>query len=242
MPFEEGHPTLTGCLAWIPLKNVVKKQLFGGRYLRLWDYFTMLGFQYESGAILGRARCDKLNVLVRMLMREENKVDEFMKFLQDASSDRLNRFRNEIGKDPESFYDFISLKECDRVLGGATGLTWNVLVEEYLRGNKEVVKAFAHKVSLGVATDKSRIFGLEGIGFGSSFPELTESMYKNAYENVDVGEWAEARAHGLDIPEKPEVIPFEEREESLLQVVAAYVTEYYPELLDPLDLRGHLEV
>jgi hypothetical protein len=33
-----------------------------------------------------------------------------------------------------------------------------------------------------------------------------------------------------------------EQEEAVLQMTAAYASEYYPELLDPLDLRGHLAV
>jgi hypothetical protein len=242
MPFKEGQPTLTGVLSWIPLKHVVKERPFGGRYLRVSDYFTMLGFQYENCALLGRARCDKLNVLTRMLVREENKVEEFTKFLQNASSDRLNRFRNEVDEEPKSFYHFISIKEYDSVLVSAFGLPLDELILLAVRSRKikEAKKLFDRKVPLEVATDKARIYGLEGIGFGSSFPELTERMYKNAYENVDMDMWAEARKMGVDIPEKPDIVSLEEREEIVLQMVAAYTSEFYPELLDPLNLRDYL--
>jgi hypothetical protein len=243
MPSKEGQPTLTGILSWIPLRLVVKKKLFGGRYLRVYDYFTMLGFQYETCALLGRARCDKLNILVRMLVREENKVDELIKSLQDVSSGRLNRFRNETGEDPKSFYHFISIKEYDSVLVSAFGLPLDelVLLAAHSHQIKEAKKLFEHKVPLDVATDKARIYGLEGIGFGSSFPELTEKMYKNAYENVDIDMWTNAREMGVDIPEKPDFIPLEEREKQILTTTAVYAAEFYPELLDPLDLRGYIE-
>jgi hypothetical protein len=80
--------------------------------------------------------------------------------------------------------------------------------------------------------------GYYGLGFGSSFPELTVKMYKNTYENnIDMNEWAEARSFGLNLPEKPDFIPLEERENEILQTVASYTNEYYPELLDQLDLR-----
>lgn len=238
MPFEEEHPTLVGIMAWIPVKMAVKKQLFGGRYIRLWDYCAALGFQYESGAILGRARRDKLNVMAKMLAPEKI-ADELIKDLHDEASNRLNQYRNEIGKEPSSFHEFISMRQLDRLLG-AVGYTWIKLCEEYTRGNKGVVKIFDHKVSLELALRNLRMYGLEGIGFGSSFPELTEGMYKNASENVDLGSWAEVRAFGVDIPEKPDVIPFEEREESILVIAAAFATEFHPELVDTLELRGLL--
>ena len=92
-------------------------------------------------------------------------------------------------------------------------------------------------MSLVVAYPDIEGFGLEGIGFGASFPELTKRMYRNAYEGIDTHLWSEARAHGLAIPEKPEIVSLEEREATVLQMVAAYASEYYPELLDPLDLR-----
>ena len=56
-----------------------------------------------------------------------------------------------------------------------------------------------------------------------------------------MNEWAEARSYGLNIPEKPDFIPLEEREKEILAIVAGYTSEYYPELLDPLDLRDYLD-
>jgi hypothetical protein len=243
MPFKEGQPTLTGVLSWLPLKPVVKERRFGGRYLRAFDYFYMLGFQYENCALLGRAYYDKINLLTRMLVREENKVDELVKNLQDVSSNRLNKFRNEVGEEPKSFYHFISMREYDSVLVRAFGLPLDelILLAARSREIKEVKKLFDREVPLEVATDKARIYGLEGIGFGSSFPELTEKMYKNAYENVDMDMWTKAREIGVDIPEKPDFIPLEEREKPILTAAAAYAAEFYPELLDPLDLRGYIE-
>ena len=57
-----------------------------------------------------------------------------------------------------------------------------------------------------------------------------------------MNEWAEARSFGLNIPEKQDIIPIEERENEILQTVASYATEYYPELLDQLDLRNYLNI
>ncbi len=248
MPFKEGQPTLTGVLGTIALRMVIKESTFG-RPVRLGDYFTMLTFHYENCALLGRARCDKLNVLVKTLV-PENKVDDFIKFLQDVSSNHLNEFRNETGEDPKSFYHFIATKELDRVLVSAFGIHPVELILLAVRSRKikeagklikEAKKLFDQKVPFETAMNQARIFGWEGIGFGSFFPELTERMYKNAFENVDMDMWANARKMGVDIPEKPDYIPLEEREELILTATASYVAELYPELLDPLDLRGYIE-
>ena len=105
-----------------------------------------------------------------------------------------------------------------------------------------MIKACDEKVPLEKAEPSIKAFELEGIGFGSSFPELTEKMYRNTLENIDRDVWAEMRAHGAPITEKPRIVSLEELEEATLQMVVAYASEYYPELIDPLDLRGHLNV
>lgn len=238
MPYEEGQPTLTGCLAWIPMKQIVKTAVFGGRSVRLYNFVEALPFQYESGAILGRARRNKQNVLEKMIVIPSATEGQLMKILQDEAKERLEKFRNEVGKEPDTFGEFIFERELEK----ATGLSLIDSFEAYKHGNKKILKVFDEKIPLEQAQDIMRMFGLAGIGFGSAFPELTERMCRNSTENIDMDKWSFARAHGLDIPEKPDIISLEEREESLLQIVAAYTAEYYPELLDPLDLRGYIDI
>jgi hypothetical protein len=242
MPYDAEQPTLTGVLSWIPLKHLVKKRVFGERYLRLWDFFTTLSFQYESGAILGRAKRNKISTLADLLVVPGLEISKSVKLMQDQAKDRLEKFRNELGKEPDTFHEFIFNREFNRVLVESIGMT---LDELFLRSVKEqkdiVVKVSDHKMSLDIATHHARIFGLEGIGFGSVFPELTESMYKNAYENVDKDSWSFWRAHGLDIPKEPDIVTLKEREDGVLATLAGYTYEFYPELLDPLNLRVYLE-
>ena len=61
-------------------------------------------------------------------------------------------------------------------------------------------------------------------------------------ESVDMDLWSEMKAIGVNLPEEPTPISLEEQEKTVLQMVATYTSEYYPELLDPLDSRGHLAV
>lgn len=235
MPFKEGQKSLTGFLSEVPLKQALKKKRFGGQYLHLWDYFLTLTFQFESGAILGRAKHDKINTLTNMLVVPGTEINKFTKFMHDKANGHLEKYRSEHGTEPNTFYDFIFDIELKRVFGSSL----NKVYEEYMHRNKEVVKLFDHKVSLDIAWPGIEGCGMGGVGFGCSFPELTEKMYKNATEYIDTGKWTEARRYGVDIPRNPNVVSFEEREESVLAIVAAYTSEYYPELVDPLDLQPH---
>lgn len=267
MPYKEGQPTLVGSLAWIPLKPVVRKRLIGGRCLTLFNYLACVGFQYESGAILGRALRSRLPVFERLLAQPKSEGD-FIQFLQYMAKKRLDEFHEYAAKQEEDdrwFLQLVANSRPDKLSEWRYEIEhrarqeypdrqpakFSVLAEFIFREelcyeiprvpSEERLRALNENISLESVLDSLRRFGEEGIGFGSQFPELTEKMYRS-HENIDMDKWSEARSHGLDIPEKPDMISLEEREESLLQIVAAYTAEYYPELLEPLDLRNYLEV
>jgi hypothetical protein len=162
---------------------------------------------------------------------------DFINWLQEKSKQRLEKFETEVGKQPDRFDEFILFRELE-----SAGLSVKDAFEAYRQGNRKIMKAYDKRVSLKEAEPTIKMFTLEGIGFGTFFPELTEKMYRNAYEKIDADAWSEARAHGLAISEKPTIISLEEQEQTVLGMVAAYTAEYYPELLDPLDLKGHLPV
>jgi hypothetical protein len=230
MPFQDTQPSLTGYLIQWNLNQVVKTKLFGGRYLSLWDYFATLGFQYESGAILGRAKRDKINTLVNILVVPGTEINGFIKAFQDAAKARLDTFIDEAGKEPDTFDDFIAMRAL-RKLG---------CFEEPGQGLKALKKVGKQKVPFKKVWADVQTYGTEGIMFGSSFPELTEKMHKNANEHIDMEGWSEARKYGLDIPEKPDTQSLEEREAWVLGLAAVYVAEFWPEFLDSLDLKDYM--
>ncbi len=228
MPWKEGQPSLMSFLGMTAVTEVTETRLFGGCYIRLLNFLGLLSHLYESGAILGHARRNKLRILVKMLVLPGGEINKFIKIYRDAAKERLDTFRNEVGNEPDTFNEFTVLRALDCLTGPSPDL-------------KTLKKVFSRKVQLEKAWLDIQTFGVEGIAFGNSFPELTERMYRNSYENYDMDKWSFARAQGLDIPEKPDIISLEEREGSLLQTVAAYTSQYYPELLDPLDLGGCLD-
>jgi hypothetical protein len=242
MPYKEGQPLLMGCFAWIPLKLAVRKKLFGKRYITVFYYSQTLAFQYETGALLGCTMRDKLDIFHKMLVKPGTDINRSIAFIHSEAKDRLKKFIEEESKEPDTFYDFIALKELEK----ASKVMGISIDDDYEYKNrkrhfKDLRKLWGHELALDDVYKNILNCGLYGLGFGSSFPELTVRMYKNSYEDINMNKWAEARSHDLNIPEKPDIIPLEEREKEILQIVAAYTAEFYPELRDPLDLTGFNE-
>jgi len=237
MPYKKGEqPTFIGFLSIPIVTKAAKTRLFGGPYIRFYDLCAVLSYLYTTGAILGRAKRNKLSILAKLFSipgTEKENIDG----LQEEATKRLVKFKNEVGNEPDTFNKLIFFRELE----SAIGLGMEDWFKAYTEGDTKIMKIADKKVPLEKAEPSIKWFGLEGIGFGSSFPELTEKMYRNSYENIDIDVWAKHRAHGLAIPEKPTIISLEEQEEIVLQMVAAYTSEYYPELLDPLDLRGYID-
>jgi len=180
-----------------------------------------------------------------MLVKPGTDINRSIAFIQSEAKARLKKFTEQKGKEPDTFNDFIALTELEeaaKVMG--LSIDEDAYYQDPKSHLKNLGKLYSHEVALDDVYKNILNCSLYGIGFGSRFPELTVRMYKNTYENIDVDmkEWAEARSYGLNIPEKPDFIPLEEREKEILAIVAGYTGEYYPELLDPLDLRGQLEV
>jgi len=254
MPYKKGQPTLIDYLGTEPVTRLAKQRFFGGRYLRYDDHYSILAFIYESGAVIGRARCDKLSILEKMF-EAPWLGPEPIKFSQEEAKERLDAFREEVGRALHSFLEFILLKEVENIvkltakydmgqLIGKGPVSMSDLNHGVRKRWEKIEEALNKKVPLVSAEFEIRMHGREGIGFGGSFPELTERMYRNLNETTDPLEWYKGRAFGLvpNIVREVPVISLEEREDNILKIVAFYASEYYPELLDPLDLRGYLDV
>lgn len=231
MPYKQGQISLVNFLSIPVINKVTKTRLFGGRYLHLSDVFKVCSHLYLTGAILGRARRNNLNTLAKILVVPGTE-EENMNWLQERARARLAKFRNEVGGEPDTFDEFI-------LSGGlkGVGLIPTKGRESYTHEDKKI--DFNMKVPSEIAEYGMKTCLLEGICFGGSFPELTERMYEKAKNAEDA--WTDTWAHGLAIPKELTAMSFEEAEENILQIVAAYASEYYPELLDPLDLRNYLE-
>ncbi len=224
MPDKETQQTFMGFIGIPIVTKVAKTRLFGGPYIHFYGYLMVYSYLYENGAILGRARRDKITELAKLFSIPGTEAEN-VNSLQEQAKARLEKFEGE----PNSFYMFFISGELEKIdLSLSADL--NVLR-----------KAFEEEWPLEKVEPLIKMYGLEGIGFGSSFPDLTEKIYRNSHESIDMDVWSEAREHGLFFPEEPARISLEEQEETILQMTATYASEYYPELVDPLDLRSYLD-
>lgn len=145
-------------------------------------------------------------------------------WLQRVVKERLDRFRTEFGKEPDSFIDLY-------IVSGISDIGQSLADSD----SKTLTKALRGKYSLKLCFDYMCWAILEGIVFGGSFPELTEKMYRKW-----TAESLTCETRLAQYLSKERISP-EEQEEIVLQMVAAYTSEYFPELVASLDLQKEVE-
>ncbi|MBU4227135.1 hypothetical protein KJ987_02680 [bacterium] len=257
MSKEKVYINLQGFLANVIVESLTRNTLFEKHYVSLAKCISLLQLGYETGAVLGYARGNKLDILNKMLSMQDMIFDNIIKDMQKSEKKRLDDFKKEHGGKPDTFADFIYWPLWER----ATGLTlddlfkplgWETLGRTRKRLSNIIQKKLGSKVPFEQAQPEIGGFLLGGLGFGSTFPDLTVKMFKNIYNKKNEGElWSISKTLGLSTPEDlsrriglstPEGYPptLREKEKLILGTVALYTSQYYPELLDPLDLRGHL--
>lgn len=188
MPYEEGQPTLIDILVRPFLHiEVVKKDAFGKPYVYQFEYFMLLHVMFQSGAILGRMMCNKIDEFKKMLLIPDHTEGEVLEQATKAAEAQLADFKKEYGNEPSHLGDFIH----GELFKGAIGLSLRDYVEVLIRDKKRykeikriVEKKARQKVSLSDNYDVLTNYVYRGIGFGMKFPELTEKLSKGK-ENLE---------------------------------------------------------
>lgn len=240
MSRETNRPTLAEHLGMTQIGSIAQKKFFGGYEVPLMQFLTVGLWLFLKGVVFGRARCNSLEVVAKMLVGLEslanmfaqfgvpgheaaNREDWVYEYLRKVASDGMAYYQKRYRKEPESFLDL--------------WLTSFAPPEVDFRDLQKMKELAKRKTRLGVALQRADTWLLAGISFGATFPELTEKIWRSEFEKHDPKSWARARQAGLDIPEKFTPLPLEEMEQIVLAEVTSYVTEYFPELVDPLSLR-----
>lgn len=201
------------------LPKLVEKDVFGRMYIRLARVLTLSYWLYETGAMLGHSWRDRLAVVIK-IFEVDSKREEFTQFWCNEAKKRLEMYGNQ----PHSFPSFVVQTDLEMFTG-------KKLQDLPKIGNKKL----HHREGqwwLQLA-EKSMI---EGIMFGSMFPDLTYTMLVNQYEKVDMDSWKEARSYGVTLSEKPPQITVADKEKEAIAMARDYVVEYHPELIDDLGL------
>ncbi|MBI4505166.1 MAG: hypothetical protein HY691_06495 [Chloroflexi bacterium] len=210
---EPTRPSLGMYWSQVFVGRIVEKRWFGRRRIRFGRYLMVAEWLYTSGAILGRSRREKLDILMVMFSRS-GAESSVASLAQQEAERRLTQYNGT----PDSFFDFLLATE---VPGGKVAL----------------FRDFEKDMPIEAAYPFGAMKVVEGVGFGARYPDLTEHLWRRSYENLDTARWQDARAHGLNIPEHPQIVRFEDREQALLLDVAGFASLHYAELVEPLGLR-----
>lgn len=212
------------------VEGCAKGRLLRPPYILFRDLLWITVFIYEAGAILGRATRDRLLILAKVLPVPPGEEAEHIKLCQESARRRVNEF----GGEPQSFHQLICTTELGK-LGLAFDNPSKSTFEE-LRRLLNTKWSLDYKGCLLLD-----IFGHEGIGFGSVFPEPTEKMYKQAYEDTIRGKWLDSAYEGIPLPAIPTTKSLGAREEEVLSLAATFTQEHFPELVEPLGFQDVLK-
>jgi len=199
------------------LPKLMEKDFLGRMYIRLGRVLTLSSWLYETGAILGRFFKGKLFTLVA-IYEIESKRQEFIQFWCSEAKKRLETYSGQ----PSSFPIFVTQTDLEMFAGEKLDNLMKV-------GDKKLF----HEEGQRWLTLAERSM-IEGIMFGSMFPDLTQEMLINEYEKVDMDSWNEARKYGLTLPEKPSHMTVQSKEEEVMALLRDYVEEHHPKFTDDL--------
>jgi len=106
MTYRNKRQTLVGFLCYPFVNKVTRTPLLGGPYVRVIDVFKVASDLYAIGAVLGRARRNRLNILARLLVvpgAVDSDVNRLMTLSQKDANNRLRDFKNQNGREPDTF-------------------------------------------------------------------------------------------------------------------------------------------
>jgi hypothetical protein len=198
---------------------VVEKGLFSKPYITFRHYLGCYEQIFEIGAALGFVHRNRFTTVVRLLSvsgREQDLAPHLNQVAQKVLA--------ETGR-PSSFLDLAMLREEPRIenLWREAGAS-----EAQIQSRKE-----SFRLELNGAFQMLQAALTYGIAFGGTFPDLTEELWRAAYEGpVDENEWRGMRQAGLSLPEKPPgPVSIEEMYSRLLPLIRSCVAAECPELL-----------
>ncbi|MFC2048334.1 ribonuclease H-like domain-containing protein [Chloroflexota bacterium] len=207
-----GKSTLFSHLGSPALEQVSRAGLAGQSYVPLSGLLHVCAYMYETGAILGRARQDRLLELLSMSFS----ADEVQYCLAELRY-LLRRRLEKSGRYAHSFYTFY-----------LHGTMRDMNMNFDINGMREAHHNIRDKIEAGHFLEYA---GAEGLLLGGWYPDLAEKMYGKGYgaqENI-INEMTRGVAL---LPEETTITSIQEREQAILNSLNAFISQYPPELAD----------
>ncbi|HXP82882.1 MAG TPA: hypothetical protein VN976_23475 [Verrucomicrobiae bacterium] len=209
----KGNPPLIDMFVYTIMNPAVKKPFIGAPYITFQRYLGCYQIAFETGVILGYAFRDRLLTFAK-LFSEAGREKDATAFIKDIAQRVLNKV-----KEPKDFLVLGMSAEKSRI-----EIQYADKTEERINRQKFPPKSVFKQLQLAMFT---------GIGFGSSFPWLTEQLWRLQYEHaVDSQALERLKKAGLNIPDQPyEPVSLATRQAELHSMVEQYVSDARPDLL-----------
>ncbi|MDO8616541.1 MAG: hypothetical protein Q7T33_12535 [Dehalococcoidia bacterium] len=205
------------------LRPQVEKRLLGAKFVRVGPLITVGAFLFETGAILGHAFRDRLDVFAEPFGSEPGKGANVCAFMR-----KEGRALGDLAKTANTLHALVMMHEMRTADPTRPPSQW---MEWFLASSTE-------RAPLDFALAMGVVHGCRGAGFAAEFPNRLEELYKNSYSNQNPHAWREAFKYGVvDTSEPPKFIPFEEREQEAVAQFTEFCKEFHPGFLEPLGLR-----
>jgi hypothetical protein len=164
----ENKLLLVDELARTILAPALKKRLFSEPYIPFRRYLGCYQMAFETGLVLGYMFRDRMPSFARLFSMPGHEA-ELIGAIQELARDKLTE-----AQDADSFIGLAMYAEENRIKANwqQSGATEAQI--EYTSKTLKMKPEQAYKNLWGAVST--------GIGFGSAFPELTEKLWKDAYE------------------------------------------------------------
>lgn len=177
-------------------------------------------------------------------------IDEY----QDKAKQRLEGYKNKYGAVPDTFSSFLFREITTPPIAMLMDfISPRPFLHHTLKDNRKRIVVFEQKFEEKIPIkefhpdgfypqnnnqrQRTRDFFLEGVGFGSCLPELTEIMNTSNYRRISRSMVEGFRGNEDYISSKPDILNFNGQEDALLRYLAIWTYLTCPELLEPLAIN-----
>ena len=218
------NPTLLEYLAHQVVTPIARADPSSGQFVYFGEYMPCAQFLYETTAVLGHLFRHQI-VSVVQLFCEPGHEEGLMVQLRGLVAARLRSLQRE----PRDAFDLYFEPEAMRL---------TALMRTGRAGSPDVARYANQRKGLLYVLSLLRLTAAEGIGLGSQYSEVTESVLSRG---IDPGTWSRWHMAGFDLAASPPPgRTVRQRRAQALFLIRPYVLALCPELMEELEL--HTEI
>jgi hypothetical protein len=177
------------------IEQQLNKPFFGKPYLKFGQCFIMMMSFFQMGGILGAKYSNKYDSFARAFLGVKGENDAIINSFNKIKDMIVNDF--DLNSMSIFSYNLHAFKQKIGYLGNDENF-----LHEY----------FMKKVPQTIAMELIQLSALSGASIGVTHPTLIKNLYENTHVKEPQDRYKLAVSIGLNIPEKQEIVPYEEEE------------------------------